>query len=355
MEPLVSPHASVKPAPSLEKMPNLDGLRAFACLFVVFSHIPKAGFAGIIGSVGVGVFFTLSGFLMGYLYARQSCDTNSVRQYAIARFSRIVPIYWLVISVCVLLSLFEGPEFPLLIDNLTSIVRHYSLAGNVGPFWSIPLEIQYYVFFVFMWYCLSLRRRAPILLVSAVLVCTVLVATNDYWPNLSLPNKLHFFLAGTIAGLMPRSYWKAPERASKLAILQLIAIMVILFPLTRDYNEESFYDSVGLSVAFGAAVYVLSFSGRVSGFLFATKPMRKVGQASFSIYLIHVLVLYYGARLLHLDHHHFEPLWVLVALAATLLPMVVSHFIEMPLQRTIRENLERISARWQPTQAPQAS
>lgn len=355
MEPVPALYASVKPASLLEKMPNLDGLRAFACIFVVFSHIPKAGFAGIIGSVGVGVFFTLSGFLMGYLYARQSCDTNSVRQYAIARFSRIVPIYWLVISLCVLLSLLEGPGFPLLIDNLTSIVRHYSLAGNVGPFWSIPLEIQYYVFFVFIWYCLSLRDRAPFLLFGAVLVCVVLVASYDYWPNLSLPNKLHFFLAGTVAGLIPRSYWKAPERAGVLAVLQVVAIAVILFPLTRDYTEESFYGSVGLSVAFGVAVYILSFSGRMSGLLFATKPMRKIGQASFSIYLIHVLVLYYGAQLLQLDHHHFQPLWILVAIAATLLPMIVSHYIEMPLQRTTRENLERISARWQPAQAPQAS
>lgn len=345
--------SNVKPALPLEKMPNLDGLRAFACIFVVISHIPKAGVAGLIGAVGVGVFFTLSGFLMGYLYARQPCDSASVHQYAIARFARIVPIYWLVISVCILLSMGEGEDFPLRIDTLGSIIRHYGLGGNVGPFWSIPLEIQYYVFFVFIWYCLSLRQKTSLPLLFAGLVCIVLVATNDHWPNLSLPNKLHFFLAGTIAGIAPRAFWKTSTRTTLLIALQLIALAVILFPLSLDYDSERFYDSIGLSIAFGIAIYLLSFPTRASAALLAPRAIRKIGQASFSIYLIHVLVLYYGAQLLQLDHNHFHPLWLVVAAAATALPILVSHFIEMPLQRVSRDCLRRLFTRSHPTRLAQ--
>lgn len=353
MVPAVSNQKPLKPLAHTEKMPNLDGLRAFACVFVVISHIPKAGFIGLIGSVGVGVFFTLSGFLMGYLYARQPCDPTQVRRYAIARFARIVPIYWLVISLCVLISFMGAPDFPLYIASLTSIVRHYGLSGNVGPFWSIPLEIQYYVFFVFLWYCLATARKARWMLLTAIAVCALLVATNDHWPNLSLPSKLHFFLAGTIAGIIPREFWQAGTRRSMLVALQLLALAIILFPLTQDYTEETFYDSVGLSIAFAIAVYFLSFNSYSSSLLLASKPVRKIGQASFSIYLMHVLVLYCGARFFSLDHHHFQPLWLLVALAATLLPMLVSHYLEMPLQYTLRNYLERLSTRGQAVQAGQ--
>lgn len=344
---------NVKPAPQLEKMPNLDGLRAFACMFVVISHIPKASFAGLIGAVGVGVFFTLSGFLMGHLYARQPCSSASVHQYAIARVARIVPIYWLVISVCILLSMVEDGDFPLRIDTLGSIVRHYGLGGNVGPFWSIPLEIQYYLFFVFIWYCLSLRQKTSLPLLFAGLVCIVLVATNDHWPNLSLPNKLHFFLAGTIAGIAPRAFWQTANRTTLLITLQLLALVVILIPLTLDYDSERFYDSLGLSIAFAVAIYLLSFPTRVSAALLASRAIRKIGQASFSIYLIHVLVLYYGARLLQLDHHHFHPLWLVLAAIATALPILVSHYIEMPLQRVSRDCLRRLFTRQHPASLAQ--
>lgn len=331
--------------PTMEKMPNLDGLRALACLFVVISHIPKAGYVGLIGSVGVGVFFTLSGFLMGYLYAHQSCNSDTLRHYMIARFTRIVPIYWLVISLCILLSLLEGADFPLRIDSFTSIIRHYGLAGNVGPFWSIPLEIQYYLFFVVIWHSLSLRQKMPWAFPLAGFMCILLIATNDYWPNLSLPNKLHFFLAGTLAALMPRKHWQTPSGAKQLVPLQLLASAVILFPLTQVYSEQSFYDSMGLSIAFAAAIYLLSFNSKPSSLLLASRLLRKIGQASFSIYLIHLLVLYYGARLLQLDHHQFHPLWLVVAAMATALPMLVSQAIEMPLQRKSRALLERLFKR----------
>ncbi len=355
MVPAVSRQLPVKPLLIPEKMPNLDGLRAFACIFVVISHIPKAGFIGLIGSVGVGVFFTLSGFLMGYLYARQPCDPTQVRRYAIARFTRIAPIYWLVISVCILISFMGAPDFPLHITTPTSIARHYGLSGNVGPFWSIPLEIQYYIFFVFLWYCLSVVKLAPWMLVMAIATCALLIATNDDWPNLSLPNKLHFFLAGTIAGIMPRGLLHAKIRQGILMALQLLALAIIFFPLTQDYSEETFYDSVGLSIAFAAAIYFLSFNSAGSSILLASKLIRKIGQASFSIYLIHVLVLYYGAKLLALEHHHFHPGWLSVAVAAVVLPMIISHFIEMPLQRMSRDSLERLFTRSQSPRVPQAS
>ncbi len=342
-----------KPRLVLEKMPNLDGLRAFACIFVVISHIPKFGLFGSIGAVGVGVFFTLSGFLMGYLYAQRPCDPITVKKYAIARFARIVPIYWLVISVCVLISLLGAPNFPLQIDSLSSIIRHYGLGGNVGPFWSIPLEIQYYLFFVFLWFCLSVASTTRLWLIGAVILCALLITTNDEWPNLSLPNKLHFFLFGTIAGLLPREFWTKPARQGLLMGIQLLAVVAILVPINMGYSEMEFYDSLPISVAFAIAVYFISFDSTGSAKVFATRVIRKIGQASFSIYLIHVLILYAGAKLFDLSHTQFHLLWIPVGIAATALPIIVSHYIEMPLQYTVRQYLERTFASRAPIQAQQ--
>jgi peptidoglycan/LPS O-acetylase OafA/YrhL len=68
--------------------------------------------------------------------------------------------------------------------------------------------------------------------------------------------------------------------------------------------------------------------------------MRKIGQASFSIYLMHILVFYFGGHLLGLRHGVYSPLWIPLGVFAVVLPMIASHYIEMPLQRMTRKWLE---------------
>jgi peptidoglycan/LPS O-acetylase OafA/YrhL len=323
-----------------DKMPNLDGIRAMACIFVIFSHMPWPIYIGLIGSVGVGVFFVLSGFLMSYLYARSDWDSNSVVKYGIARFARIAPIYWLVISVCFLLTQFTPDDFPLRIEGLTSIARHYMFSGNVSIFWSIPLEVQYYVFFLFVWWCIANRTLLPYAMPLLILVCALLMLTHNYWPNLSVPDKLHFFLAGTIAGLLPRRSWEGKHNRIMLCLLQIIALAAIFSPMVLFDSTPELYDSIEMSIAFAIAIYLLSITSGWTAVIFASPAMRKIGQASFSIYLMHVLVFYFGAHLLGLNHKEYAHLWLPLGVAGLVLPMIASHYIEMPLQRMTRKLLE---------------
>jgi peptidoglycan/LPS O-acetylase OafA/YrhL len=336
-------HSRASPVPAhlnKDKMPNLDGIRAMACLFVIISHMPWPIDIVLIGSVGVGVFFVLSGFLMGYLYGHTEFDSTSVIKYSIARFSRIAPIYWVVISVCVLLSQFLPSDFPLYIEGITSISRHYFFSGNVNIFWSIPLEVQYYVFFLFVWWCLSNRALLPYAMPLLIVICALLILTHSYWPNLSVPDKLHYFLAGTIAGLLPRRNWDGMRNRTILCLMQLVALIIIFAPLVLFKKIDELYNSIEMSIALGIAIYLLSFNSRWTGLLFATPLMRKIGQASFSIYLMHILVFYFGGHLLGLRHGVYSPLWIPLGVFAVVLPMIASHYIEMPLQRMTRKWLE---------------
>lgn len=339
------------PHQNRDKVPNLDGIRAMACLFVIVSHMPWPNNIMLIGPVGVGVFFALSGFLMGYLYAQSESDSTAMVKYGIARFSRIAPIYWVVISVCFLLTQFESSEFPLRIEGLTSVTRHYFFGGNVSIFWSIPLEVQYYAFFLFIWWCISSRSKYPFAIPLLIFVCAILALTHNYWPNLSLPNKLHYFLAGTVAGLLPRRSWEGVNNRRILCLLQIAALITIFLPMKLFDSTPALYDSVEMAVAFGIAIYLLSISSGWTSLLFASTWMRKIGQASFSIYLMHVLVFYYGANLLGLGHREYSPLWLVLGVAGVVLPMIASHYIEMPLQRVTRKRLEALLLRGDNTRA----
>ncbi len=322
-------------------LPNLDGIRAMACLLVVVSHMPLPGKPATLGALGVGVFFVLSGFLMSHLYARAGWDFNAVTKYVIARFSRIAPIYWLVVSVCIVISLLEpDSDFPMKIVGATQIARHYLFGGSGYVFWSIPPEIQYYIFFLVVWWAIANRAKLPYAMPLIALVCAALLLTHSFWPGLTLPNKLHLFLAGTAAGLAPRGMWRDAKDQNLLWCLQLGALVLLVAPLWLYATQPALYSATELGIALGVAVYLLSLPSRWTTPIFAAPWMRKIGQASFSIYLMHVLVFHFGMRLFGLNRTQFDPLWLVLGVAAVVIPMVASRYVEIPLQRKTRRALE---------------
>jgi len=341
---VASPNISSLPQmhPHKDKMPNLDGVRAVACLFVIMAHMPLPWGLTLVGSMGVGIFFVLSGFLMGYLYAESAWDTQSVIKYSIARFSRIAPIYWAVVIIYIILTKIDPHNFPLSIAGATSITRHVLFSGNVGILWSIPLEVQYYVFFIFVWWGIASRFKSPYALPLLIFVCTAFMLTQPYWPNLTVPSKLHFFLAGTIAGMAPRRIWTNARDRLALNFLQVGAALMLVFPFLMFRNVQGIYDYIPLAFAYAISIYILSISSGWTNFLFANPVMRKIGQASFSIYLIHLLILHYGERLLGLQHHVLEPKWILLAVLGVIIPTIISTYVEMPLQRVTRNFLNNV-------------
>lgn len=322
-------------------LPNLDGVRALACILVVLSHMPWPHKFETLGEVGVGVFFVLSGFLMGHLYGHARWDFDSVSQYCIARFSRIAPIYWLVVTLCIAISYaWPDTDFLLRITGGTSILRHYLFGGNVLIFWSIPLEVQYYLFFIFVWWALAASRLKAFALPLLALVCAALLVSHLLWTGLSLPNKLHFFLAGTLAGLAPRPVLSGGSEPRWLGGFQLLAVLLLAAPLWQYSSKPALYAASELGLSLALAVWLLAIPGVWSSKLLAAPWLRKIGQASFSIYLTHVLVFHLGMRLLGLNHDRYEPLWLLLGLAGIALPMLVSHWVELPLQRHTRKWLQ---------------
>jgi peptidoglycan/LPS O-acetylase OafA/YrhL len=335
--------ASVPGALNSEKtiLPNLDGIRAMACLLVVISHMPLPGKPATLGALGVGVFFVLSGFLMSHLYARTQWDFTAVSKYIIARFSRIAPIYWLVVSACIVISLLEpDSDFPMRIAGANQIARHYLFGGSGYVFWSIPPEIQYYIFFLGVWWAIAHHAKLPYAMPLIALVCAALLMTHSLWPGLSLPSKLHLFLAGTAAGLAPRGMWRDAQDQTLLWCVQLGALVLLLAPLWLYATQPALYSATELGIALAVAVYLLSIPSRWTTPVFASPWMRKIGQASFSIYLMHVLVFHFGMRLLGLNRTQYDPMWLVLGLAAVVIPMVVSRYVEIPLQRKTRKALE---------------
>ncbi|WP_419699052.1 acyltransferase family protein [Mucilaginibacter sp. NFX135] len=143
--------------------PSLNGLRAIAVIMVVISHI--AGHykflqpTVFLGYLGVNIFFVLSGFLITTLCIKEQITTKqlSLKNFYIRRALRILPVAYLYILVIVVLSsifklgvsksnIFSSALFA---ANFTYFHKPH-LNMELGHFWSLSLEEQFYLMFPFL-------------------------------------------------------------------------------------------------------------------------------------------------------------------------------------------------------------
>ena len=118
--------------------------------------------------------------------------------------------------------------------------------------------------------------------------------------------------------------------------------MLLVLPLLLFSAKEGFYAETWIGAIYALAIYVLSFTSGWTQRTFASSAARKIGQASFSIYLMHVLVIYWGSQILGVQPTAFGVQWAVLGVLAVGLPMLISHYVEMPLQKATRHQLERM-------------
>ncbi len=162
--------ARLEDSPKKNTIPILDGVRAFACLIVIWFHIyrvprdlriwdpppsahPLLDSFLYFGKYGVTLFFVLSGFLLFMPFAKALLFEKkwpSVRQFYVRRVFRILPAYYLSLILIVLLLQGQylqpqhwtelGLFFAFLMDSSQATFKQLN-----APFWTLAIEWQYYM------------------------------------------------------------------------------------------------------------------------------------------------------------------------------------------------------------------
>lgn len=161
----------------------LDGLRAIACLSVIFFHFrwlssenisafPTKGPLAFVtafflfGNSGVILFFLLSGFLLFLPFAKalliKDSQWPSLRRFYLRRVFRIIPAYYVALF---LIIIFSHPEFlqfaqwHVIVQFLT-FTMNYNLAQQInGVFWTLAVEFQFYLLLPLIVWLMSLVVR----------------------------------------------------------------------------------------------------------------------------------------------------------------------------------------------------
>src|SRR5437764_405984 len=141
-------------------MPELDSVRGIAILGVVFLHgfywpysrlhFSRAAHVFIQstqpGWMGVNLFFVLSGFLITGILLDSSCRENFYKRFYMRRVLRILPAYYAVLLLLLILGKSNLAYFGLSVVYLSNVVELFGVPQFYGPLWSLAVEEHYYLF-----------------------------------------------------------------------------------------------------------------------------------------------------------------------------------------------------------------
>ena len=237
-------------------LPALDGFRGLAILAVMLSHFLNAGHAvteeswwGRVllgGFVGVDMFFVLSGFLItGILLDARVTTARGFGVFYARRALRIFPLYYASLALVFLLRP-AGPDSPwwdrTFASNLGATWKGRWLVSpegfDLGHFWSLAVEEQFYLVWPFLVAALG-RRHLPKICLACLVIAPVIHFAFHFSGNapaayLFTPVRLHTLAAGAWLALAFRDpvRWDFVRRHAKpvLLVTATISLAALIFP-----------------------------------------------------------------------------------------------------------------------------
>jgi peptidoglycan/LPS O-acetylase OafA/YrhL len=291
-------------------MPALDGLRGIAVALVITCHLHERMWNFLSGSVGVTIFFVLSGYLITRLALQEETNTGrlNVAAFYIRRTFRIFPLYYLILAVYAMLIL-RFQFWPAKIAPFRSNLPYFLSYLQEIPFWtvgstpyseipffhswSLGIEEKFYLAWPVLMVGIARSRRdfRLVIVTIAALLCVIQgivpVGRSTYHME-----AYGFILFGVALALFLSNfnYYRMFVRMGKVASTVAFMIALItefyLMPQTHLRGLSTLY-ALAMTVLIGALVSSFSIAGRI----LSNRGLILAGKLSYGIYLIHILCI----------------------------------------------------------------
>ena len=331
----------------LMRISGADGLRALACLLVVWHHttqrfnpeksatwIQGIHFFGMRGEVGVSLFFVLSGCLLSLPFWNSFVNGSrspDLRFYALNRAARVIPAFWFNLLFCTLIAFWvfdQNINWWRLISGLLFINSyHYSSffpAELNGPLWSIGLEVSCYVLLPAVLLLIRKSTKRVSVAFSGIIACIFALQILNPWVinNFMTSNKTKGWEYGLVGGAKQwLPYWNIDTFFTQFLCGSLAALIIVVLR-ARGITKSSTFDfltvlfaiagiwlvTIGLepgapngltkqpymapffAILMAGVIVSASLSTQVYKFL-DNKLFQWIAKVSFSIYLWHMFLI----------------------------------------------------------------
>ncbi|WP_071789247.1 acyltransferase family protein [Siccibacter turicensis] len=285
----------------------IDVSRALAVMLVTLFHVSRGpslpvyqvgdvnlfGFMAN-GWVGVGIFFIISGYCMGMSTERDfsgGMTLSNYARYSFKRMLRIIPPYYISIAIWVLIiDVYHiAPKATAFRDIITHVTFTHNLFQDTffnisGVFWSIGVEMQFYLLLPFI----ILLCRGTVSFLMVLLVCLgASIAT--YYSNLGIVYKwgLLNYLVLFVYGWGIYKYKSSLLyfiNKTKAIYIATPAFLLLLSVNVESGNQQKMYE-MGIAIIYGVIMLKLSDVIPEENRSKLLYVLLLIGQASFSIYL----------------------------------------------------------------------
>jgi peptidoglycan/LPS O-acetylase OafA/YrhL len=271
-------------------IPQLDGLRGLAVLLVLLAHsaiaftrVPSLKWIDGYGSLGVQLFFVLSGFLITGILLDSKGTPYFFRNFFVRRGLRIYPLYYALLGFVVFSGVVHrhGVHWWPYILYLSNFFGGITQPAPLGVAWSLAVEEQFYLLWPFIVSVLSLRSLerfcfATIICASCLRITGVLALHNTLL-------QLDALAAGALIAcrLDQIASWRPSARFFACLLPLGVSLPVGLW---NNLSQT-------LQVLSSAALLIVLLDNQAaSSDLFRAPALRYLGKVSYGIYLLHSLV-----------------------------------------------------------------
>lgn len=287
-------------------------------------------------ALGVQMFFVISGLVIFRAHRKDFNQPRKFGSFSWKRFRRIYPLYW----ICLSLTLFKHhtatdpyPSYhrPVVIASNYLLVHLFSYQTIMVQAWTLFDEVQFYLVFAL---CIA-NRRIGLVVLSLWLAASLLflAPASSYWLTLFSPYHLLFGLGILVALALEN---QKPLPANLLLWLGMVVFagaLIVAGPFDRGVIVRLAAGVGAASLLLGAAL--LERRHRLS----IPRWLNLLGDASYSIYLVHFMVISVIARFAFAHCRNLPvPLgvWMLFfILSGTLIGVAAHYAIERPLLKAM--------------------